>query len=76
MIEKLTKREKELLPFLCFSRKEIAKIFILSETTVAVHINSIITKFHQKTKTAALICAMKEGLLKLEEVKLDAEQPF
>lgn len=76
MIEKLTKREKELLPFLCFSRKEIAKIFILSETTVAVHINSINSKFGQRTKTAALICAMKEGFLKLEEIKLDAKQPF
>lgn len=76
MIEKLTKREKEILPFLCFSKKEIAKIFILSESTVAVHINSINSKFNQRTKAAALICAMKEGFLKLEEIKLDVKQFF
>lgn len=76
MIEKLTKREKELLPFLCFSKKEIAKIFILSESTVADHINSINSKFNQRTKAAALICAIKEGLLKPEEIKLNTKYFF
>ncbi len=65
----LTKRELEILPFLCLSHKEMAERLCISETTVQSHLTNLSFKFpEQKNKQSILIEAIKRGIISLDEV--------
>jgi len=65
----LTNREVEVLQVLAKgkSNREIAKILIISETTVRTHVSNILGKLHLASRTEAALYALKEGMASLED---------
>lgn len=61
----LTEREVEVLRFLVkgFSFKMIAHEFKITEHTIKFHVKNIYSKLYVKTKTEAVVKAVKEGLV-------------
>nr|DAO32507.1 MAG TPA: response regulator [Caudoviricetes sp.] len=72
-MEQLTKRELEILPFICFSKKEIAQHFKISICTVNVHLNNLLNKFSVDNRSKLLITALRKGIIKLENVVVRLE---
>ena len=69
----LTQKERELLPYLILPKKEIAKHFFNAYSTISTNINNIIHKIFQGeggTKEQALFKALKDGIITLDEVKM------
>jgi NarL family two-component system response regulator LiaR len=66
----LTEREIEVLRQLAHGRtnREIAEALFISEETVKTHIGNILSKLHLAHRTQALIYALKEGLVSLDEL--------
>ena len=64
----LTKREKEVLKFLCegHSYKMIADDMTISIDTVHTHIKRIYKKLHVNSKSEAVIKAIRENIIKLD----------
>lgn len=67
-MEELTKRELEILPFICFSKKEIAQHFKISICTVNMHLNNLLNKFAVDNRTKLLTAALRQSVIKLEDV--------
>jgi NarL family two-component system response regulator LiaR len=71
--DELTEREVEVLRQLAHGRtnREIAEALFISEETVKTHIGNILGKLHLAHRTQAVIYALKQGLISLDELKLD-----
>jgi DNA-binding NarL/FixJ family response regulator len=71
--EPLTAREREVLLLASrgFSIKDTASKLSITERTVQAHLTSIYAKFNCRSKSEALLVALKFGLLSLEELLKD-----
>ncbi len=72
LAEELSEREKEVLAQLAHGRtnREIAKQLHVSEETVKTHVGNILSKLQLNHRTQAVIYALKQGLVSLEDVEL------
>jgi NarL family two-component system response regulator LiaR len=68
----LTDREMEVLRLLAHGRtnREIAGELVVSEETIKTHVGNILTKLHLAHRTQAVIHALKQGLISLDEIEL------
>jgi NarL family two-component system response regulator LiaR len=68
--EALSEREGEVLRELAKggSNKEIAKALGVSEETIKTHVGNILSKLQAKHRTQAVIHALKQGLVSLDEI--------
>ena len=68
----LTDREMEVLRLLAHGQtnREIAGELVVSEETVKTHVGNILTKLHLAHRTQAVIHALKQGLISLDEIEL------
>ena len=71
--EQLSVREREVLLLAAkgLSSKEVAKQLFISERTVQTHLASIYDKLGSRNKTEALLLALKDGVVTLEELLED-----
>ena len=70
-MNKLTKRQKQILSLFYFENRVIANKLNLQESTVKTHSNDIKNILNMDSKTKCLIYALKKGILKLEEIETD-----
>jgi len=70
--EGLTERELEVLRLLAHGRtnSEIAQELVIGAETVKTHVGNILTKLHLAHRTQAVVRALKEGLISLDEIEL------
>ena len=70
--QRLSGREAEVLALVArgAANKEIARSMGLSVRTVEAHVRNIFAKLQVGSRTEAVMLAVKEGILSLEEVKL------
>src|SRR5579875_3502620 len=68
----LTEREQEVLRQLALGRTnhEIAEALTVSDETVKTHVGNILTKLQLAHRTQAVIYALKNGLISLDEIEL------
>jgi NarL family two-component system response regulator LiaR len=68
----LTDREMEVLRLLAHGRTnpEIAQELVVGVETVKTHVGNILAKLHLAHRTQAVIHALKQGLISLEEIEL------
>ena len=68
----LTERETEVLKQLASGKtnREIAETLFISEETVKSHIGNILSKLHLAHRTQAVIYALKQGLISMDDLKL------
>lgn len=68
----LTERETEVLKQLASGKtnREIAEALFISEETVKSHIGNILSKLHLSHRTQAVIYALKQGLISMDDLKL------
>ncbi|MDR1875903.1 MAG: response regulator transcription factor [Synergistaceae bacterium] len=68
----LSHREKEILALTAqgFSGKDLAEMLDISERTVEAHLGAVYNKFGAKNKTEAVLMALKNGIILLEELTL------
>ena len=66
----LTEREKEVLLQITrgLTNREIAEHFTISEETVKTHVGNILTKLQLDHRAQAIIYALKQGLISLDEI--------
>jgi len=66
----LTEREIEVLRQLAHgnTNREIAEALFISEETVKTHIGNILSKLHLAHRTQAVIYAIKQGIISLDEL--------
>jgi two-component system, NarL family, response regulator LiaR len=66
----LTERETEVLRQLARGQtnREIAEALFISEETVKTHIGNILSKLHLEHRTQALIYAIKQGVVSIDEL--------
>lgn len=64
----LSERETEVLKMLAMgkSNKQIAKEFVISETTVKSHVSNILMKLNLNSRTQAALYAVRLGMVNLE----------
>lgn len=67
----LTPRELEVLKLLCFPRKTISERLCISLPTVRRHIEHIFDKLICSNRVEALVKAIKEGIIKADEIVID-----
>ncbi len=67
MIEKLTRREKEVLQALAYglNDREIAERLHVSDRTVRTHMVNILAKLKLDSRLQALVFAVRHGLAKI-----------
>lgn len=72
--QQLSDRESEVLHLVArgASNKEIARAMCLSTRTIEAHLRNIFSKLHVGSRTEAVVVAVKEQRLHLEEVELHA----
>ena len=65
-LQQLTKREREILRFVCLGRsnKEIGSALNISEGTVKSHVNGIMQKMNVGSRTEAALSAERRGMLR------------
>ena len=70
-IEALTEREREVLRLLVqgHSNKEIGRDLQISEDTVKTHVKHIMAKLGVQSRTQAVLCAIRLGLVSTEQRK-------
>jgi len=70
-IEALTEREREVLRLLVqgHSNKEIGRDLQISEDTVKTHVKHIMAKLGVQSRTQAVLCAMRFGLVSTQQGK-------
>lgn len=75
-LEPLSPREREvlLLSSKGFPVKEVAAKLFITERTVQAHLSSVYAKFGAKNKTEALMIALKNGVITVDEL-LEGELP-
>jgi NarL family two-component system response regulator LiaR len=68
----LTEREMEVLRLVAHGRTnlEIATELVIGEETVKTHVGNILAKLHMAHRTQAVVRALKEGLISLDEIEL------
>ena len=68
MTPEITAREREVLTLIAGgkSNQEIGVALMITEGTVKVHVNNILTKMNVNDRTQAVILALKRGILHLE----------
>jgi NarL family two-component system response regulator LiaR len=68
----LTAREVQVLRLLAHGRtnREIADELVVGAETVKTHVGNILAKLHLAHRTQAVIQALKEGLISLDEIEL------
>lgn len=68
----LTERETEVLKQLAQGQtnREIAEALFISEETVKSHVGNILSKLHLAHRTQAVIYALKQGMISLDDLKL------
>jgi len=68
----LTERESEILLELAhgLTNKEIAEKLVIGTETVKTHVGNILSKLHLKHRHQALVYALKNGLVSLEELEI------
>jgi DNA-binding NarL/FixJ family response regulator len=68
LLETLTPREREILEVLAegLADKEIAARLNVSTATVRTHVNAILAKTGARSRTQALILAVRHGLIRIE----------
>ena len=71
MITKLTKREKEVLKLFCFNSEKISEKLLIQVSTVKTHTNRVLEKLHCKSRTSALIGAVKLGLITIDDIEIN-----
>ena len=67
----LSPREIDVLRQMTFGRsnKEIAEALAITEETVKTHIGRLLGKLHLENRTQAVVHALKNGLVSMEELK-------
>ena len=72
LAEELSEREREVLAQLAHGRtnREIAQSLHVGEETVKTHVGNILSKLQLNHRTQAVIYALKQGLVSLEDVEL------
>jgi NarL family two-component system response regulator LiaR len=70
--ETFTDREMEVLRALAHGRtnREIAEELVVGEETVKTHVGNILAKLHLAHRTQAVIYALQQGLISLDEIEL------
>jgi NarL family two-component system response regulator LiaR len=70
--DRLTEREMDVLRLLVHGRtnREIAEELVVGVETVKTHVGNILTKLHLAHRTQAVIHALKQGLVSLDEIEL------
>jgi two-component system, NarL family, response regulator LiaR len=68
----LTERELEVLRLLAHGQtnRQIAESLVVSEETIKTHIGNILTKLHLAHRTQAVIYALKQNIITLDEIDL------
>lgn len=68
----LSEREQQVLQHLALGRtnKEIAEIMIVSPETIKTHVGNILTKLQLAHRSQAVIYALKQGLISLDDIEL------
>lgn len=66
----LTEREREILLELAHGRtnKEIAAKLFIGEETVKTHVGNVLSKLHLRHRHQAIVYALKNGLVRLDEI--------
>ena len=66
----LTPREEEVLRQLALGRtnRQIAEALIVGEETVKTHVGNILAKLHLAHRTQAMIYALKQGLVTVDDL--------
>ncbi|MFP5284191.1 MAG: response regulator, partial [Thermoanaerobaculia bacterium] len=72
LVEELSEREKEVLGQLAYGRtnREIAQALHVSEETVKTHVGNILSKLQLSHRTQAVIYALKQGLVSIDDIDL------
>ncbi|MEM8862509.1 MAG: response regulator transcription factor [Chloroflexota bacterium] len=70
--QKLTEREMDVLKLLAHGQtnKKIAASLVVSEETVKTHVGNILSKLQMNHRTSAVVLALKQGLIMLDEIDL------
>ncbi|MCA9931322.1 MAG: response regulator transcription factor [Anaerolineales bacterium] len=70
--DELTQREMTVLRLLAHGRsnRDIAAELTVSEETIKTHVGNILSKLHMAQRTQAVIAALKQGLISLDEIEL------
>lgn len=68
---KLTEKEIEILKSLVFKNRFIAQMQCVEITTVRTHINNIFKKLKTSSRAGALIKALKQKIINLEDIITD-----
>ena len=65
----LTDRELEVLRLVAqgLSTQEIAKRLVITEATARTHVSNVLSKLHLSSRTQAVLYALREGLVSLED---------
>lgn len=69
----LTERELEVLRLLArgYTNREISAALILGVETIKTHVANVLAKLGQTDRTQAVVQALKQGILLLDEIELD-----
>lgn len=69
----LTAREEEVLRQLALGRtnRQIAEALVVGEETVKTHVGNILAKLHLAHRTQAMIYALKQGLVAVDDLNLE-----
>jgi two-component system, NarL family, response regulator LiaR len=72
LVEELSEREKEVLRQLAHGRtnQEIAQELHVSAETVKTHVGNILSKLQFSHRTQAVVYALKQGLVSLDDVEI------
>jgi NarL family two-component system response regulator LiaR len=72
LVEELSEREKDVLRQLAHGRtnREIAQALHVSEETVKTHVGNILSKLQLSHRTQAVIYALKQGLVSLDDLEI------
>jgi len=72
LVETLSEREREVLAQLAHGRTnhEIAEALHVADETVKTHVGNILSKLQLNHRTQAVVYALKQGLVSLEDVEL------
>lgn len=65
---KITEKEKEVLRYLCLTNQEISSKLDISTKTVETYIRNIFNKLACTNRREALVKALKENIININEV--------
>jgi NarL family two-component system response regulator LiaR len=70
--EDFTQRELDVLRSLAHGRtnREIADELVVGEETIKTHVGNILAKLHLAHRTQAVVFALKEGLISLDDIEI------